>query len=62
MGRAKVTDALIEGIVRDSPGLSLYQLKRRTKWNVGKVDGSVRRLLNAGKVFIVSEEELCEAT
>lgn len=56
MTRGKSTDAVIERIVRDSPGLSLYALKRRTRWNIGKVDGSVRRLVNAGRVFAVSDE------
>jgi hypothetical protein len=56
MGRGKVTDAILMKIVQDSPGLSLYQLKRRTGWNVGKVDGSVRRLVNARKTFIVADE------
>ena len=56
MPRGRTTDAVIERIVRDSPGVSLYWLKRRTRWNIGKVDGSVRRLVNAGKLFLVSDE------
>jgi len=47
---------VIERIVRDSPGISLYALKRRTRWNIGKVDGSVRRLVNAGRLFAVSDD------
>lgn len=56
MGNSKSADMTILRIVSDSPGLSLYQLTRKTGWNVGKVDGSVRRLVNAGKIFLVADE------
>lgn len=56
MGKSSLTDATIERLVRRSPGLSLYQLTRRTGWEVGKVDGSVRRLVNSRRLFVVASE------
>jgi hypothetical protein len=49
-------DLTVQRLVRESPGLSLYQIAKRTKWRIGKVDGSVRRLVNAKRVFLVGDE------
>lgn len=56
VGKGKLADVRIERIVRNSPGISLYQLTRKTGWNVGKVDGAVRRLVNAKRLFVVAAE------
>jgi len=56
MGSSKLTDAKVQRTVAKSPGLSLYQLSRRTRWSLGKVDGAVSRLVNAKKLFIVVGE------
>lgn len=56
MSKGKKTNAVIEGIVRANPGISLYGLAKRTHWPIGKVDGAVRRLVNSGKLFLVADE------
>jgi hypothetical protein len=56
MRDSRTVDLTIRKLVGESPGLSLYQIAKRTNWNIGKVDGSVRRLVNARKVFLVGEE------
>lgn len=45
-------DALLLQTIRKSPGLSLYELRKLTKWSNGKVDGSLRRLLNSKKILV----------
>jgi hypothetical protein len=57
MKKSKRTDARIERLVGKSPGLSLYQLSRRTRWSLGKVDGAVSRLVNAKNFFVVIDEQ-----
>jgi len=47
----RVNDELYELIEMD-PGLSKYELSRRTGWSMGKTDGAVNRLLAEGRVFI----------
>lgn len=42
--------------VRKAPGLSLYELGQVMKWSNGKVDGSLRRLLNERKIVINAVE------
>ena len=42
--------------IRKAPGLSLYELGQVMKWSNGKVDGSLRRLLNERKVVISAIE------
>jgi hypothetical protein len=53
MKKSKRTDGRILQTVKKSPGLSLYQLSRRLRWSLGKVDGSVSRLVNARRLFVV---------
>jgi len=38
--------------IRKEPGLSLYELGQVMRWSNGKVDGSLRRLLNERKIVI----------
>ena len=47
----KSEEFLLE-IIRNYSGLSLYELANKAKWTVGRVDGTVRRLLRAQEVFI----------
>ena len=47
----KSEEFLLE-IIRNYAGLSLYELAKKAKWTVGRVDGTVRRLLRAQEVFI----------
>jgi len=47
----KSEEFLLE-IIRNYAGLSLYELANKAKWTVGRVDGTVRRLLRAQEVFI----------
>jgi hypothetical protein len=56
MGNSRLTDRKIEQMVKRQPGLSLYQLKLRTGWSIGKVDGAVSRLVNAQRLFVVVGE------
>jgi hypothetical protein len=57
MKKSKLANARIERLVNKSPGLSLYQLSRRTRWSLGKVDGAVSRLVNAKTLFVVVGEQ-----
>ena len=47
----KSEEFLLE-IIRNYAGLSLYELAQKARWTVGRVDGTVRRLLRAQEVFI----------
>jgi hypothetical protein len=47
----KVNDELYASIERD-PGLSKYELTKKTGWSTGKTDGAINRLLAEGRVFI----------
>lgn len=50
--RGKASDEALLEAVKDCPGLSQYELSRMLKWPAGRVDGSVRRLLNEGKIVV----------
>jgi len=50
--RGRESDEILLDIVVKYPGLSQYELGKKLKWNAGRVDGSVRRLLNANRVFV----------
>jgi len=50
--RGEESDKILLGTIRENPGLSMYELAKKLKWKTGRVDGTVRRLLNANKVFI----------
>lgn len=47
-------DRFLLTVVRSSPGLSLYELRKLTKWPTGRVDGSLHRLLNARRIMMHS--------
>jgi hypothetical protein len=47
-------DRYLMTVVRSAPGLSLYELRKLTKWPTGRVDGSLHRLLNRRRVIIHS--------
>jgi len=42
--------------VREHPGLSMYELSRGIGWKIGRVDGCVRRLLNAKRIRVEAVE------
>jgi DNA-binding MarR family transcriptional regulator len=51
------TDYQVKTLVRENPGLNLYQLLGKAKeqmgrwpWTIGKIQQAVRRLENAGEV------------
>lgn len=50
--KGRKSDEFLLDIIRDYSGLSLYELAKKAKWTVGRVDGTIRRLLNSGEVFI----------
>jgi len=50
--RGRESDEILLDIVEKHPGLSQYELGKKLKWNAGRVDGSIRRLLNAGRIFV----------
>jgi len=50
--RGRESDEVLLNIMKKYPGLSQYELGKKLKWNAGRVDGSVRRLLNANRIFI----------
>jgi hypothetical protein len=50
--RGRESDEVLLNIIKKYPGLSQYELGKKLKWNAGRVDGSVRRLLNANRIFI----------
>lgn len=52
ISRGKRSEEFLLKIIEHARGLSLYELSRKVKWTIGRVDGTVRRLLNSNKVFI----------
>jgi len=48
----KKSDEALLNIIQQYQGLSQYELSRKLGWTVGKVDGSLRRLLKDKKVII----------
>ena len=50
--KGRNTDQTLLEIVRRYPGLSQYEIARKLKWTIGRVDGGVRRLLNSGEVYM----------
>jgi hypothetical protein len=50
--RGKESDEILLKTIKNYPGLSQYELGKKLKWNAGRVDGSIRRLLNEGKILI----------
>lgn len=50
--RSVPVDGMLLTTIKRAPGLSLYELRQIMKWSNGKVDGSLRRLLNERKIVI----------
>lgn len=50
--KGRESDQFLLNIIGHYAGLSLYELAKKAKWTVGRVDGTVRRLLRAQEVFI----------
>jgi hypothetical protein len=50
--RGKESDETLLEVVEDYSGLSQYELGKMLRWPAGRVDGSVRRLLNEGKIVV----------
>jgi hypothetical protein len=50
--RGHDSDELLLAVVKDYPGLSQYELAKKLKWSSGRIDGSIRRLLNENLVVI----------
>jgi hypothetical protein len=50
--RGKESDEILLETIKQCPGLSQYELGKKLRWNAGRIDGSIRRLLNNGKILI----------
>jgi len=50
--RGKESDEILLETIKNFPGLSQYELGKKLKWNSGRVDGSIRRLLNEGRILM----------
>jgi len=50
--RGKESDEMLLEVIEKYPGFSQYELARKLKWPIGRIDGSIRRLLNANEIFI----------
>ena len=50
--RGLQSDEILLQRIREQNGLSQYELSRKLKWPIGRIDGSVRRLLRDDKIFI----------
>jgi len=50
--RGLQSDEILLEVIRGQPGLSQYEIGKKLKWPSGRVDGSIRRLLNENKVLI----------
>jgi hypothetical protein len=50
--RGKESDEMLLEVIEKYPGLSQYELARKLKWPSGRIDGSIRRLLNANEILI----------
>jgi hypothetical protein len=50
--RGEESDEILLEAVKQFPGLSQYELGKKLGWKTGRIDGSIRRLLNEGKIVI----------
>lgn len=50
--RGLTSDEILFKTIREQNGLSQYEIGKKLKWPSGRVDGSIRRLLNENKIFI----------
>lgn len=50
--RGADSERVLLEFISECPGLSQYEIARRLKWEMGHVDGAIRRLLASKKVII----------
>lgn len=50
--RSLLTDNELRETIAVNPGLSLYEISRKLGWSIGRVDGSVKRLLEEKEAHI----------
>lgn len=50
--RSLLTDNELRETIAGNPGLSLYEISRKLNWSIGRVDGSVKRLLDGKEAHI----------
>ncbi len=50
--RGRYSDKILLDMIKDYPGLSQYELAKKSSSSSGRVDGSVRRLLKQHHIFI----------
>jgi len=50
--RGKESDEILLNIIQKYSGLSQYELAKKLKWNAGRIDSSIRRLLKTRAIFI----------
>jgi hypothetical protein len=50
--RGYESDKILLRVIIEYPGLSQYELIKKLKWPSGRIDGSIRRLLNEKKIVI----------
>lgn len=48
----ETTDTQLLKAIKENPGWTLYYLAQELEWQVGRVDGSLRRLQKQGKVYV----------
>ncbi len=54
--RSIQSDKLLIEVISKNPGLSQYELTKRLNWQIGKVDGAIRRLVNENQITIKSTQ------
>jgi len=50
--RGRYSDKILLDMIKDYPGLSQYELAKKSNSSSGRIDGSVRRLLKQHHIFI----------
>jgi hypothetical protein len=50
--RGLESDDILFDKIKEYPGLSQYELSKKLKWPIGRIDGSIRRLVNQKKIVI----------
>ncbi len=50
--RSALTDEELRDTVNAHPGLSMYELSRKLGWSIGRVDGSVKRLIRGNEAHL----------
>lgn len=47
----ELTDHELNSFIGHYEGLTLYEIAKRKKWTIGRVQGSLKRLLNKGLIY-----------